>query len=167
MRITRSKEVAKIQDISIKTFVETFSSQNTEEDMKIYLEEKLSLEQLTTEVENPESFFYLLEDDNEVLGYLKLNIGQSQTEQEIPDGLEIERIYVLSKAQGKRYGQLLYEKAIEEAKSLGISTVWLGVWEKNVNAIGFYQRNGFETFGSHIFTLGKDPQMDLLMKKQL
>lgn len=80
MQIWKSKDIAKIQKISIKTFVETFSFQNTEEDMKIYLEEKFSLEQLTTEVDNPESFFYLLEEDNEVLGYLKLNIGKAQTE---------------------------------------------------------------------------------------
>ncbi|WP_229310453.1 GNAT family N-acetyltransferase [Leadbetterella byssophila] len=73
----------------------------------------------------------------------------------------------MAKAQGKRYGQLLYEKAIEEAKSRGITKLWLGVWEENVKALGFYQRNGFETFGSHIFTLGKHPQVDLLMKKQL
>ena len=80
MQISKSKDIAKIQKISIKTFVDPFSFQNTEVDMKIYLEEKFSLEQLTTEVDNPESFFYLMEEDNEVLGYLKLNIGKAQTE---------------------------------------------------------------------------------------
>jgi ribosomal protein S18 acetylase RimI-like enzyme len=45
--------------------------------------------------------------------------------------------------------------------------IWLGVWEHNYNARGFYEHNGFKVFGSHEFLLGDDRQTDLLMKKSL
>jgi ribosomal protein S18 acetylase RimI-like enzyme len=43
--------------------------------------------------------------------------------------------------------------------------VWLGVWEKNLRAISFYEKNGFIAFDQHIFQLGDDRQTDIMMKK--
>ena len=45
--------------------------------------------------------------------------------------------------------------------------MWLGVWEYNPRAIRFYEKHGFVEVGSHVFQLGKDPQIDLLMQKKL
>lgn len=41
--------------------------------------------------------------------------------------------------------------------------VWLGVWEKNLGAIRFYEKNGFVPFDKHIFRLGDEKQTDILM----
>jgi len=81
--------------------------------------------------------------------------------------LEIERIYVLRKWQGMKVGQLFYHKAIDIARERGYAYVWLGVWEENENAIGFYKRNGFVEFDKHLFTLGDDIQTDIMMRKEL
>jgi ribosomal protein S18 acetylase RimI-like enzyme len=43
--------------------------------------------------------------------------------------------------------------------------VWLGVWEANEKAIGFYRSQGFEVFGAHTFRLGGEEQRDLLMRR--
>ena len=56
------------------------------------------------------------------------------------------------------------QKAIEVAQSKSKKELWLGVWEENPEAIGFYQKMGFEKFGTHIFKVGEDEQMDYLMK---
>ena len=68
---------------------------------------------------------------------------------------------------GKKVGQLLYEKAMAIAGELAVNYVWLGVWEKNARAIRFYSKNGFEPFDKHIFKLGDDVQTDIMMKKPL
>jgi ribosomal protein S18 acetylase RimI-like enzyme len=58
--------------------------------------------------------------------------------------------------------------AIEEAaRSRGAGTLWLGVWERNVRAQGFYRKAGFTVVGSQIFVLGSDAQRDLIMAKQV
>jgi ribosomal protein S18 acetylase RimI-like enzyme len=156
-----------LQKISKQTFFETFAAFNSKENMKQYLNESLSLEQLKLELENEFSEFYFAYNENEVIGYLKINRGESQTEKTSKNSLEIERIYVLEKFQGKKVGQMLFQKAVEMAKSYQKNTIWLSVWEKNEKAIQFYLKNGFEIFEKHIFKLGEDLQTDLLMRLKL
>lgn len=160
-------EINQLQKISRQTFYETFSTVNTEENMTKYLEEELSLEKLSVELNDKNSEFYFAISGEEVIGYLKLNSGQSQTELKDIKSLEIERIYVLKEFHGKRVGQLLYQKAIQRAQETGIDSVWLGVWEENPRAISFYKKNGFVEFDKHIFRLGDDEQTDIMMKLQL
>jgi len=75
-----------------------------------------SKETLTAEIDNPDSQFFFAEEDGNLLGYLKLNFSNAQTELNDPESMEIERIYVLKEHHGKRVGQILYEKAREDAK---------------------------------------------------
>ncbi len=161
------KDIDKLQQISKQTFYETFSALNTEENMRKYLEEGLSIERLTSELNNTYSEFYFALLNDNVIGYLKLNFGQSQTELKDSKALEIERIYVLKEFHGKNVGQLLYEKAIHIAEQSKADYVWLGVWEENPRAINFYKKNGFIEFDKHIFKLGDDEQIDIMMKLQL
>ncbi|MNS33176.1 Protease synthase and sporulation negative regulatory protein PAI 1 [compost metagenome] len=160
-------DINELQKIGRQTFQETFSESNSEENMKSYLEDGFSEEKLTTELNNENSEFYFAKIDNEVIGYLKVNFGESQTELKDNKALEIERIYVSKEFHGKSVGQLLYNKAIEVAKQKNAEYVWLGVWEENPRAISFYKKNGFVEFDKHIFRLGDDEQTDIMMKLNL
>ena len=160
-------DIEQLQQIGRQTFSETFSSSNTEENMTTYLEEGFSNEKLIEELNNESSEFYFALSENELVGYLKINFGQSQTELQDDTALEIERIYVLKEFHGKKVGQVLYEKAIEIAKQKNAHYVWLGVWEENPRAISFYKKNGFVEFDKHIFKLGDDEQTDIMMKLKL
>jgi ribosomal protein S18 acetylase RimI-like enzyme len=160
-------DIEQLQIIGRLTFSETFSSANTQENMTKYLEEDFSIEKLTSELSNKKSEFYFAVFENNIIGYIKLNFGQSQTELKDDKSLEIERIYVLKEFHGKNVGQLLYEKVIQIAKQMNANYVWLGVWEKNPRAINFYKKNGFVEFDKHIFKLGNDEQTDIMMKLKL
>lgn len=160
-------DIGQLQKISRETFSETFSSSNTDENMKKYLAERFSNETLAREIGNESSEFYFALFENQVIGYLKLNFGTSQTELKDEKALEIERIYVLKEFHGKKVGQILYENAIEVAKQKKSDYVWLGVWEENPRAISFYKKNGFVEFDKHIFKLGDDEQTDVMMKLKL
>lgn len=160
-------DIIQLQEVGRKTFFETFSESNTEENMTQYLEEGFSVEKLSEELSGDNSEFYFAVIDNTVVGYLKINSGQSQTELQDNAGLEIERIYVLKEYHGKKAGQFLYEHAIQIAETNKVNFVWLGVWEENHRAISFYKKNGFVEFDKHIFVLGTDEQTDIMMKKNL
>lgn len=157
-------DIEALQKIGRQTFFETFSDTNTAEDMQEYLEKSFHKDKLLAEVENPQSEFYFAQENGEVIGYLKLNFGQSQTELKNENSVEIERIYVLNAYHGKKVGQKLYDKALAVAKERKAQFLWLGVWEKNEKAIRFYQKNGFVPFDKHIFVLGSDEQTDIMMK---
>jgi len=167
IRKVNFQDIDKLKEIGKLTFAETFSSDNSEEDMQKYLEEGFSSEKLKTELRDKNAEFYFAELDDKVIGYLKANFGQSQTEMKGENALEIERIYVLKEFHGKKVGQILYNKAIELAKEKSVEYIWLGVWEHNPRAIRFYEKNGFVAFDKHIFKLGNDEQTDIMMKLKL
>lgn len=156
-----------LRRIGRQTFYETFAAGNTEENMAKYLEEGFAPEKLSAELGDPHAEFHFAVLNGDVIGYLKLNFGPSQTELQDDRALEIERIYVLREFHGKKVGQLLYEKAIEVARQHNADYVWLGVWEENPRAIHFYRKNGFVPFDRHIFRLGDDEQTDIMMKLSL
>jgi ribosomal protein S18 acetylase RimI-like enzyme len=135
--------------------------------MSSYIEQAFSPDQLFKELNHRDSTFYFARLEGQIVGYLKLNVLDGQTDIKDPMGLEIERIYVRSAYQGQRIGNKLIEFAIDQARYLGESFIWLGVWEKNFDAIRFYVRSGFKEFGQHPFMLGDDLQFDLLLKLDL
>lgn len=160
-------DLESLKDLSRLTFVETYGSENTEENMRDYLGNEFSSEKLTKELTDQNVEFYFAELNGKLIGYLKLNVGQSQTEIKDEDGLEIERIYVIKEFHGKKVGQALCNKAIELAKERNLQYVWLGVWTENPRAIRFYEKNGFVVFDKHTFMLGDDAQTDFMMKLEL
>ncbi|WP_276835806.1 GNAT family N-acetyltransferase, partial [Chryseobacterium cucumeris] len=127
-----AEDVEIVQSLGIQTFSETFAEDNTEEAMKKYLEESFNTEKIKSELNNPDSFFYIAWEEDNPVGYLKVNSGEAQTELQDDTALEIERIYVKKSHHGKKVGQLLYNQALETAEQLGKSYLWLGVWEKNL-----------------------------------
>ena len=153
-----------LQIISIQTFSETFAEVNTPENIENYNRESFNLEQLTSELRNPNSQFFIAYSDSEPIGYLKINFGNAQTEILNDDALEIHRIYVSQAFLGKKIGQLLLDKAIAVAQQTTADYIWLGVWEENHRALRFYTKNSFVAFDKHVFILGDEEQTDLLMK---
>jgi ribosomal protein S18 acetylase RimI-like enzyme len=167
INVVSCSELKPLQQIARETFYETFADLNTPENMADYLETQLSQERLLAELQDPDSTTYFIRQDGDPIGYLKLNTGSAQTEFVDPGGLEIQRIYVRKTYLGAGVGLLLLDHALQVARSKGLPYVWLAVWEKNPRAIRFYEKNGFVPFGSHIFRLGADEQVDIMMKRIL
>ncbi|MEK0423373.1 MAG: hypothetical protein RLZ95_1283 [Bacteroidota bacterium] len=161
------QDVEALQAIGRVTFSQTFSEHNNAEDMEAYLKTSYAIEKLTAEINNPESEFYFAKENENIIGYLKINTGKAQTEIKNLDAFEIERIYVDQAYLGKKIGQILFQKALQLAKQKKAAYVWLGVWEENHRAIAFYKKNGFVPFDKHIFKLGNDEQTDIMMKLDL
>ncbi len=156
-----------LREISIETFNDTFSNQNSADNMKAYLDRAFTSTQLEQELANRSSQFYFIWCDEEIAGYLKVNVNDAQSEKMGDEFLEIERIYIRSKFQRKGLGKYLIDKAIEIAEEQNKKSIWLGVWEKNEKAIRFYNKLGFVQTGAHSFYMGDEEQMDIIMTKTL
>jgi len=156
-----------LADLGAITFHDTFVSFNTDKDMELYLKKNFSAEQLELELKEEGTIFIIAEHNGEAVGYAKLRV------QEEPEGLnesnqiEIERIYSRKEYFGKAVGRTLMEACLNIGKARGHKVAWLGVWEHNPRAISFYEKWGFQKFGTHAFVLGTDLQTDILMKKEL
>ncbi|GAA3520674.1 N-acetyltransferase [Aquimarina addita] len=158
------KDNQQLAALGRQTFCESFASQNTQEDLQQYINESFSLEKITKELLNPNSFFYFIKLNTQIVGYLKVNFKDAQTEKVDGNAMEIERIYIKTKFQGQKLGQLLIHKALTIARQNKVTYAWLGVWEKNIKAIKFYKSYGFIDFDKHSFMLGSDMQTDRVMK---
>ncbi|WP_431167098.1 GNAT family N-acetyltransferase [Tenacibaculum halocynthiae] len=158
------QDIESLKEISKLTFIETYSSKNSYENMTKYLENEFSTEKITNDLTNPNIEFYFAILNKIIVGYLKVNFKEAQTEIKDENALEIERIYVLKEFHRKRIGQALYEKTIELAIKKEMEYIWLGVWEQNHKAIRFYEKNNFIAFDKHVFMLGNDKQTDIMMK---
>ena len=166
----RKVEIADVEvlaKIAKQTFRETFVHDNTEEQLQEYFEEAYNLRVLSTELEDPESESYFIMHEEEIAGFLKVNWGNAQTERELENAFEIQRLYVLQTYQGFGLGKQLFEFALEHAEKNGFSWAWLGVWEHNTKAQVFYYRYGFEKFSQHRFMVGQKVDTDWLLKKKL
>ena len=167
IRKSTVSDLETIQNISIQTFKETFAAVNTPENIANYVKESFNSEQLKMELNNFNSQFYVAYLNTKVVGYLKINVGDAQTETISKNTLEVHRIYVLQKYHGKNIGQLLIDEVKKIAQHSSVDCIWLGVWEENHRALRFYTKNGFIVFDKHVFTLGNDDQTDLLMQLSL
>ncbi|HCD18942.1 N-acetyltransferase [Macrococcoides caseolyticum subsp. caseolyticum] len=156
-----------LQHIAYQTFDETFRAQNKKENIDHYLKTAFTDEKVERELSNPHSFFYFIFHEEQLAGYLKLNIKDAQTEPFDEHHLEIERIYILKQFQKHGLGQSLYQHALQKARALSCEHIWLGVWEKNTNAIDFYQKMGFMKVDQHAFFMGDDEQIDIIMLKNI
>ena len=125
-----TSDVEKLQKVSRKTFKTTFDPYTAPNDMVRFLEEDYETVKLVKEIENPNSRFYFLMVQNEIAGYLKINVGDAQTEHLRENALEVERIYLRSSFQHRGLGNVLLDFAEKTAREEGKDYMWLGVYEK-------------------------------------
>jgi ribosomal protein S18 acetylase RimI-like enzyme len=167
IRKVQPDEAEVLSLLAIQTFSDTFAHLNTKENMQIFLTSAFSVEQLQRELSSPHSEFYFAIVNDELAGYIQLNFNTTEKGLEDFPVVEIGRLYVLQQFIGQKLGKALMEKAIAIAEERRADYLWLGVWEHNYRAIEFYTKWGFEFFGAHIFQLGDDPQIDLLVRKRI
>lgn len=168
--IVRAKEedIPALSKLCADTFRETFRHDNTEEELQAFFDETYNHNILKSELGHSESETYLAYVEDKLAGYLKVNWGDAQTEYELENAFEVQRLYVLKDYHGQGVGKALFEKALRIAESGDFAWAWLGVWEKNYKAQDFYKSYGFEKFGEHQFIVTPEKaDIDWLLKKSL
>ena len=167
LRKVMNDEVADLHRLARNTFLTAFAHFNDPADMDHYMQTSMTLKSFESQLIHPDSNFYFAFANDERIGYLKLNSGTAQTDDQLKNALEIERLYIDAHIQSKGFGGQMIQFAKEKADDGNYDWLWLGVWEHNLRAIQFYKRHGFQLFSTHEFYLGKDRQTDLLMKWQV
>lgn len=167
IRYGTTDDAEMLSELGAKTFYDTFSKDNTPENIEAYLKKSFSPEIQFNELSNPDNIFLIVESDNISIGYAQLIMNSRDEALHRTKPLEIRRIYASRDYQGKGVGKALMQATIREARQRDCNCVWLGVWEKNQSAIDFYKKWGFREVGMHLFSVGDDPQIDYVMELEL
>ncbi|MBR9679770.1 MAG: GNAT family N-acetyltransferase [Candidatus Altiarchaeota archaeon] len=81
-------------------------------------------------------------------------------------GTELDIITICQKSQRQGIGRLLLDKTIEFTQRLGKTKIYLFVSQKNIDALGFYEKMGFVEKGILKDRYGPG-EHSLIMKKEL
>lgn len=160
-------DIRRLVDISRTTFIDAFEKSNNPEDFKAYIDFSFERSNLLGELKNPDTTFYFVYKDFDLVGYIKLNENNAQTDIKSVEGIELERLYVLKGFQGQQIGSWMMKEVKKIAAMKKKNYLWLGVWEKNLNAIKLYENHGFSKFGTHPYYIGEDEQTDWLMRAEI
>jgi ribosomal protein S18 acetylase RimI-like enzyme len=164
MNIRRAipSDAAALAELAERTYRDTFAADNNPDDLEAYLAKVYGEAQQRGEIENPDVVTLVMESDagGELIAFAQLRRVSS------PHGeVEIARFYIDKSHHGRGVAQTLMQAALETARELGGTTLWLGVWERNARAIAFYVKCGFHDVGSQPFLVGSDLQTDRVMAR--
>jgi ribosomal protein S18 acetylase RimI-like enzyme len=137
--------------VARQTLMESHGHSASPADMASYLERKMTRDPLVTELSDEQNHFYLLFENETLVGYAKMIFDVSNPNTSLQHLTKLERIYLLASHHGRQLAQQLFNYLIEIMRTNGQVGVWLHVWKENPRAIAFYQRNGFEIIGEYDF----------------
>ncbi len=160
-------DIPAMREVAISSYADTFSDSNSPENMEAFFKDSYNLRKLEEELHEPNSRLFIAFEGDTQVGFLRLRKSNEVVNLLGENTIELQRLYVLTSAQGKSVGRLLMETAMAYAQQKKYDWIWLGVWEKNFRAQRFYGNWGFEKFSEHTFWMGDDPQVDWLLKKKL
>jgi len=167
IRYGNESDAALLAEIGARTFYDTYVGSTNHENLELSIRESYSPKIQLEELSDSSSIFLIAEVEGSIAGYAKLTVNIKNEFLTGKKPLKISRIYLLQEYIGRGLGKILMAQALYEAKQRGCDTVWLGVWEKNQKAIGFYKKLGFKEIGSYPFNFGHEVHNDLMMELML
>jgi ribosomal protein S18 acetylase RimI-like enzyme len=171
IRLASTQDASQIASLGASVFSTTFGYSLPPADLTAYLSSAYSTPSITTDILNPSMTTVVASptaSPSTVLGFAQLTRGSSEPcVVNDPSPVELQRLYVSTEAHGLGLGRKLVQEVEKIAKAEGYETLWLGVWEENAKAHGFYGKVGFERCGSHDFVMGETVQRDWILKKSL
>lgn len=156
-----------LADLSTRTFKSAYRSMLPDTALTDFTLSAFSQDKIREEMDLPGSRFLLAYEREVPVGYALLR------EAGPPFGLtgnhpvELARIYLDEEVTGRGYGSALMQACFDIAITSGYDAIWLGVWERNVRAIRFYEKKGFVRAGTLPFVFGDELHNDLVMVRLL
>lgn len=167
IRPATGRDARELADLGTQTFLEAYGDANDPADLAAYIADTYTEHLIAAALQSPAVTYLIAEADGRAIGFAKLVAGSRSPDVDTAHPAELEQLYVLGHRHGGGVGTALIEACVEQARDHGCDVLWLGVWEDNRRAIGFYQRLGFVQVGTHTFRLGAQAQTDVLMALQL
>ncbi len=147
-------EAGVLSVLATVTFYEAYFEQDTPIDIANYIVDSFAVEQIAAEIADPGNEFYIAYRAEKAVGYIKLVRGTEAEGIDTAISLELKRIYVVERFWRQGVGDELVKFAMARTRELGFEYLWLGVWQENTRALGFYSKYGFERVGTIVFPYG-------------
>lgn len=157
-------DAERLAALAEQTFRDTYAAENSPANLALHLARNYGLAHQSRELADRTMTTLVAEHDATLIGYAQLLQHPAPGAVTGPHPIEILRFYVDRAWKGLGVGRLLMAELKAEARRLGAGSAWLGVWQRNLRAIAFYEKCGFVTVGETVYVVGEDRQSDLVMQ---
>jgi ribosomal protein S18 acetylase RimI-like enzyme len=164
IRLARPDDAGALAALAKATFCETFVDGFTlnypEEDLRHFLEESYALGKVAAWINDPDGQVLVAERDGRLIGYVQSGINTLPCKAARAGDGELKRIYVSKSAQGLGLGRALLERALQW---LGDRPIFIGVWSGNLKAQKLYGHYGFKVVDHYQFPVGETLDDEVIM----
>ena len=160
----------RVSALAVETFPLACPPGTTRQNIDLFCSKKLSPQSFEGYLRDSKIRIWVAVMGDELEGYVMTVSGEpddpgiAQAVTKRPT-VEISKIYVRAKAHGAGVAEELMDVAVDDARSLGALSVWLGVNQQNLRANSFYERNGFLVVGERRFEVGDSLEEDFVREK--
>lgn len=147
-------DAERLAALAARTFCDAYRDLDDPADIRSYVAEHFTPSAVSAVIGDPCSTTLLAELRTQLVGYAQLQLGEPPACVSGSDPIELARLYLDTEVIGRGFGSALMHAAQAKARSLGGRTLWLGVYDRNVRAVRFYERFGFVRVGGKEFLFG-------------
>ena len=163
IRYAAPQDMTALAEVSSICFLETYTDVEEAENNLAYTTQMLHAGKWQEEFEKAGSIILLAFQQEELVGFAYLSTEDLPTQLQNKRLLQVKRIYILKKVQKMGVGKALMLQCQTIAQAQEYEGLWLIVWDKNQQAINFYQNFGFQIIGTTPFRVLEKVYEDLLM----
>lgn len=166
IEIVKKEDIKNIATLVFYVWVDTYTSEGMEDELSNYLWKELSPKNFSKRISALQREMYKIVIKDHIVGFMEINY-ESPTEYDLQNKCEIEKIYIHKKYQNVGLGSKLIRFTNSLCREKGINKYWLSVYEKNVNAINFYQKHAFKNIGEIYFEIGSGKHKNFVLSKEV
>jgi len=162
-------------ELAARLFREAYGPTHPEPTLSEYLDASFGADAVAARLGEPAYSALVVESDSgDWLGYAELCVRPPEgahiaLARALPSarGLEVVRFYVERSQHGRGVAQALMRAVEELALDAGCDVIWLQAWQEAPQVLRFYQKAGFEVYGTATFAFGARTDRDYLLVKPL
>jgi GNAT superfamily N-acetyltransferase len=154
LRYGTDHDAQALAEFAAKAFSDTYRESDDPTDIASYVAEHFNVPAVSSVLRDPACTTLLAESAKRIAGYAVLKFAEAPRCVTSPSPIELARLYLGIEFIGQGLGTQLMRAAHAEARRLGGETLWLGVYDRNVRAVQFYERFGFRKVGNKEFLFG-------------
>lgn len=149
-----------LASFAAQAFADTYRELSDAQEIADYVGEHFQPEVMAGVIADPACTTLLAWVGEELAGYAILSAAPAPDCVTGPAPLKLWRIYLGAGFIGQGLGARLMQAVHAEARQRGARTLWLGVYDRNVRAVEFYERFGFAKVGGQEFEFGGQIYID-------
>jgi len=158
-----SRDASLLASFAATAFRDTYRELDDAEEIEAYVREHFTPDLVRSQIDDPRSVVLLAHLNQELVGYAHVKQSAAPPCVSGPDPVELVRLYLSQGMAGKGHGAQLMLTVHAHARELKCRTIWLGVYDRNVRAVAFYEKFGFVRVGGKEFLFGGRVYIDPIM----